>query len=137
MNATIQHLNPEGLLTNPAFSQVVTTQGNGKTIYIGGQNAVNAAHEIIGKDNIEVQTEQVLRNLITAIEAAGAAYEHVVKLTIYIRQGQNTYAAFQASQQFLGQLAHPPVITVLVVAGFAHPDFLVEIDAIAFVPDTK
>lgn len=37
MNGRIEHINPDGLMKNPAFSQVVTTLGNGKTIYIGGQ----------------------------------------------------------------------------------------------------
>ncbi len=49
MNQPIQHINSEGLFKSPAFSQIVTTQGNGKTIYIGGQNAVNAQSQIVGK----------------------------------------------------------------------------------------
>jgi hypothetical protein len=48
MNEKIQHINPAGLLNNPAFSQIVITEGNGKTIYIGGQNSVNAKREIVG-----------------------------------------------------------------------------------------
>jgi hypothetical protein len=49
MSNKIEHINPEGLSKNPAFSQIITTQGNGKTIYIGGQDAVNSNGEIIGK----------------------------------------------------------------------------------------
>ncbi|WP_214659246.1 hypothetical protein [Candidatus Formimonas warabiya] len=49
MEDKIQHINPDELMKNPAFSQIVLTQGSGKTIYIGGQNAVNARREIIGK----------------------------------------------------------------------------------------
>ena len=37
----MEHINPDGLIKNPAFSQIIATEGNGKTIYIGGQNAVN------------------------------------------------------------------------------------------------
>ena len=43
----MEHINPEGLIKNPAFSQIITTEGNGKTIYIGGQNAVNEKREIL------------------------------------------------------------------------------------------
>ena len=135
MNGTVQHLNPDGLMKNPAFSQVITTQGNGKTIYIGGQNAVNAAREIIGKGNLQAQTEQVMQNILIALEASGASFENVVKLSIHIAQGQNPVGAFQASQKFLNNLANPPVITVLIVVGFANPDFLIEIDLVAFVPE--
>ncbi len=41
-NKNIEYMNPDGLSKNPAFSQIVTTQGKGKTIYIGGQDSVNA-----------------------------------------------------------------------------------------------
>ena len=41
---------------------------------------------------------------------------------------------FQVSQKYLGQSATQPIVTVLFVAGLVHPDFLVEIDGIAFIP---
>jgi hypothetical protein len=52
MNSSIGHINPDKLAKNPAFSQVVVTQGSGKTVYIGGQNSVNQNHEIVGKGDI-------------------------------------------------------------------------------------
>lgn len=57
-----------------------------------------------------------------------------MKLTIYIVQGQDLNKAFQASQPFFSKLSNQPIITVLVVAGLANPDYLVEIEATAFVP---
>lgn len=132
---SIQYINPEGLSKNPAFSQVVTTQGKGKTIYIGGQDAVNAQREIVGRGDIAQQTEQVMKNLQTALSACGATFENLVKITIYIVQGQDLYRGFQASQKYLGNLKNPPAISGLFVAALANPDFLVEIDAIAFIPE--
>ncbi|MDD4374574.1 MAG: RidA family protein [Bacteroidales bacterium] len=135
MSDKIQHINPDGLYKNPAFSQVVTTQGNGKTIYIGGQDAVNAQGEVVGKGDITGQTEQVMKNLQTALSACGATFENIVKLSIYLVQGQDLYRGFQVSQKYFGNLTNPPVISVLIVAGLANPDFLVEIDATAFIPE--
>lgn len=135
MGSKVQYLNPEGLLRNPAFSQVVITQGNGKTIYIGGQDAVNAQRQIVGKGNIAEQTEQVMRNLQTALSACGATFDNLVKLSIYIVQGQDLYRGFQASQKYLGNIKNPPAITGFFVAALAHPDYLVEVDAIAFIPE--
>jgi enamine deaminase RidA (YjgF/YER057c/UK114 family) len=134
MNNQIQHLNPDGLFKNPAFSQIITTEGNGKTIYIGGQNAVNADREIIGKGNIQEQTEMAMKNIQTALAFCNATFENVVKLSIHVVQGQNPYGAFQASQKFMTGLTKMPTISVLIVAGLANPDFLIEIDAIAFIP---
>ena len=53
MNNQIQHVNPDGLSKNPVFSHIVTTQGNGKTVYTGGQDAVNAQGEIVGKATLQ------------------------------------------------------------------------------------
>ena len=135
MSKKIQYINPEGLSKNPAFSQVVTTQGNGKTIYIGGQDAVNPQGEIVGKGDIAEQTEQVMKNLQTALSACGATFDNLVKLTIHIVQGQDLYRGFQASQKYLGNLKNPPAITGFFVAALARPDYLVEVEAIAFIPE--
>src|SRR5690606_37659797 len=126
MKSKIEYLNPDGLLKSPAFSQVVTIQGTGKTIYVGGQDAVNAQGETIGKGDLAAQTKQVMLNLQAALSACGATLDHLVKLTIYVLPEQDLYKGFQAAQKFIGKLPHPPVISVLVVAGLAHPDFLVE-----------
>src|SRR5690606_9288453 len=135
MSKQIQYISPDGLLKNHAFSQVEITQVNGKTIYVGGQNAENAKREIIGKGNIDKQTEQVIENLKIALTAFGATFENLVKLTIHIVQGQDLQRGFQASQKYLGNLTNPPAITGFFVSALGHPDFLVEVDAVAFIPE--
>lgn len=131
----VQYSNPEGLLKNPAFSQAVVVQGSGKTIYVGGQDAVNAQGEIVGKGDIGKQTEQVMMNLHTALAACGASFDKLVKLTIYVVQGQDIMRGFQASQKYLGKLTNPPAISAVFVSALANPDFLVEVDAVAFIND--
>ena len=133
MENKMEHINPDGLIENPAFSQIIMTEGSGKTIYIGGQNAVNEKREIVGKDDIVKQTEQVMKNLEIALQSCGATFENLVKLNIHIVQGQNAYGTFQVSQKYLENM-NPPIITVTYVAGLINPDFLIEIDAIAFLP---
>jgi enamine deaminase RidA (YjgF/YER057c/UK114 family) len=135
MSNQVLYINPDGLFKNSAFSQIVTTQGNGKTIYIGGQNSVNTQREIVGNGDISEQTEQVMKNIQIALSACGATFENLVKLTIHIVQGQDLYRGFQVSQKYLGGLKNPPAITGFFVAALAHPHFLVEVDAIAFIPE--
>jgi enamine deaminase RidA (YjgF/YER057c/UK114 family) len=106
-----------------------------KTIYIGGQDSVNAQGEIIGKDNIKKQSEQVLNNLKIALESAGAKFENLIKLNIYIVHGNDPQPAFETSQKMMGKIRNPPAITVVFVSSLAHPDFLIEIDAIAVIPE--
>jgi enamine deaminase RidA (YjgF/YER057c/UK114 family) len=130
----VEFLNPEGLPRNPAFSNVVVVSGSVRTIYIGGQDAVDAEGNIVGIGDIAQQTEQVLRNLRTALEAAGAGPEHVVKWNVLIVDGQDFASGYAAFQRVWGDRPDPPVITAAAVKGLAHPDFLVEMDAIAVVP---
>jgi enamine deaminase RidA (YjgF/YER057c/UK114 family) len=133
----VQYINPEGLSKNPAFTNVIMVTGPVKTIYIGGQDAVDASGSIIGRDDIKLQTEQVLNNLQTALQAAGAAPEHVIKWNIYVVEGQPIQPAFEVFQRVWGRRVNPPVITMAFVSGLANPAFLVEIDAIAVVPVTS
>jgi enamine deaminase RidA (YjgF/YER057c/UK114 family) len=130
----VQHINPDGLNKNPAFTNVVVVTGPVKTIYIGGQDAVDAGGAIVGSGDIVRQTEQAFHNLQVALGAAGAGLEHVVKWNIFVVQGQPMLPAFEASQRIWGGRPNPPAITVACVAALAHPEFLVEIDAIAVVP---
>jgi enamine deaminase RidA (YjgF/YER057c/UK114 family) len=130
----VEFLNPDGLPQNPAFSNVAVVSGPVRTIYIGGQDAVDAERNVVGVGDIAAQTEQVLRNLRTALAAAGAGPEHVVKWNVLIVDGQDFTSGYAAFQRVWGDRPDPPVITAAVVKGLAHPDFLVEIDAIAVVP---
>jgi enamine deaminase RidA (YjgF/YER057c/UK114 family) len=135
MKGNVQHLNPAGLHKNPAYSQAVVVSGRARTIYVGGQNAVDASGNIVGKGDLRAQTEKALRNLETALAAGGAGLEHVVKWTVYVVHGQSLQAGLEAFQKVWGQRSNPPVISGLFVAALAQPDFLVEIDAVAVIPE--
>lgn len=135
VKGSLQHLNPDGLHKNPAFSQAIAASGSVRTIYIGGQNAVDSTGKIVGKGDMKAQSEQALMNVETALVAGGAKLEHVVKWNVYIVQGQSPLPGFEAFRRVWGDRPNPPTITALFVAGLANPDFLVEIDAIAVVPE--
>jgi enamine deaminase RidA (YjgF/YER057c/UK114 family) len=132
MKAEIQCINPDGLIRNPAFSQAIITSGEGNTIYIGGQNAVDGNGNVVGKNDFAAQTRQVMKNIDTALKACGASFDDVIKLSINILQGQDIQEGLKASQEFMGEGKKPPVVTVLFVVALGNPDFLLEIDAIAF-----
>jgi len=126
----IEHHNPAALHRNPAFSQVVTVRGMDAMVFVGGQNAVDAAGNIVG-ETLGEQTEQALRNVLAALASVKASQEHVVRLAIYLVQGHDAREAFGAAQRIWGM--HPTAITVLMVAALANPRFLVEIEATAAV----
>jgi enamine deaminase RidA (YjgF/YER057c/UK114 family) len=133
---SVQHLNPETLHHNPAFTQAVAVSGAVKTVYVGGQNAVDSSGAIVGKGDIAAQAEQVMKNIQAALAAGGASLEHVIKWNIYLVQGQPLQPGFEAFQRAWDGRPNPPTISMAFVAGLANPDFLLEIDAIAVVPLT-
>jgi len=129
---TIKRINPDTLHKNPAFTQVATVDSPAKFIFVGGQNGVNADGKIVGKD-IGSQAEQTYKNVIAALDAAGATLQDVFKMTIYIVQGQSLKEAFAAVQRVQKVWVEPPTVSVISVAGLANPDFLIEIEAVAAV----
>ncbi len=131
----IEYVNPETMHRNPAFTQMISVTGNHRTLYIGGQDAVNVKGEIVGRGDIGAQTTQVLENIQTLLAAGGAGPEHIVKWTLYLVQGQDMRAGFAAAMKFWGNRPNPPTISFAYVAGLANPDFLIEMDAVAVVPE--
>jgi len=135
LQGSVQYINPDGLPKNPAFTQVVAVSGPVKTVYVGAQLAVDASGAIVGKGDVAAQTEQIMKNLQTCLEAAGARPEHIVQWNIYIVQGQPIQAAFEAGMRWWGGRPNPPANSVMFVVGFPLlPDVLLAIDAVAAVP---
>jgi len=128
---TIRHINPEGLHRSPAFSQAVVVEQPTKTIYIGGQNGVDADGKIVGP-TLGEQSERVFRNLATILESEGASLANIVHWTIAVVAGESFEAGLAAFQRVWNRADPPPAITVHFVAALG-PGVLVEIDAVAVV----
>lgn len=79
MKSTIEFLNPDELLKNPAFSQIAVTNGTGATIYIGGQNAITKDLTIVGKGDIAAQTEYILNNIEIALRSCKSSLDDLLK----------------------------------------------------------
>lgn len=131
------HSNPEGLFDAKLYSQVITVSGNAKTIYIGGQNAINADGQLIGCNDYELQVRQALENVKIALASENATFNDVIKLTIYSVEGYDPLIGMKVFQQIVGRIENPPLLTILKVAGLANPLCLVEIDAIAVVEESE
>ena len=126
-----RHINPEGLHRSPAFSQAVVVEHPAKTIYIGGQNGVDADGKVVGT-TVGEQSAQIFRNLATILESEGAGLADIVHWRIAIVDGHTFEEGVAAFQQVWDRNDPPPAITVHTVAGLG-PDYLVEVDAVAVV----
>src|SRR5262249_42494513 len=92
---TVEHLNPEGLPRNPAFSQGVVVDTPSTTIYVGGQNGVDADGKVVG-DDLASQTRRALENVGTVLRAGGASLADVVHWRIVVVDGQSLQDGFAA-----------------------------------------
>jgi enamine deaminase RidA (YjgF/YER057c/UK114 family) len=124
-----QHINPDTLSRSRGYSQVVKVEN---TVYIAGQVSAGADGNVVGKGDPEAQVRQVWRNIEAAVKAAGGTLQNVAKTTTYVTNIQYA-AAVRKVREEVFQSSSPPTSTLLVVAGLASPDYMVEIEAIAVV----
>ena len=106
----------------------------GDTVFIAGQIALDPGGNPVGKGDIEAQTHQVYANLQAILEELGGSLDDIVKLTTYLTDRNHLDAFRRVRNRFLTD-AFPPN-TLLFVSGLAHPDCLVEIEAVAYLPGT-
>jgi enamine deaminase RidA (YjgF/YER057c/UK114 family) len=127
----IQHPRPDGLLHNPAFSQVVAASGR-RTIYTAGQVSIDERGALVGPGDLAAQTAQVMRNVGLALAAAGAGYADIVKITTYVvnYRPEDRAVIGKARAPFFAD-GTPPASTLVGVAALALPEWLVEIEAVA------
>ena len=123
---------PEQNLDND-LCQAVVTQG-GKTVWMRGQCPQNLddAKNINSHDPAE-QTHKVMQNIRQLVTEAGGEMAHVVKLVVYITDIRHREAVYRTMGEYIKGVH--PVCTGLVVQALARPEWLVEIDAIAVIPD--
>jgi enamine deaminase RidA (YjgF/YER057c/UK114 family) len=106
----------------------------GQMIYLSGQIALDPDRQLVGKEDLRAQIIQVFKNIQTALAAAGATFEDVLKLTYYIvdYKPEDRFVIREVRGQFLSS-ENPPASTLIGVQSLALPDLLIEIEAVAVV----
>jgi enamine deaminase RidA (YjgF/YER057c/UK114 family) len=125
-------INPEGLNRPPSYTQVVEVTGPGRTIYISGQLGTSPDGKLVGGD-FRVQAEQVFKNLQAALAAVGAGFADIVKLNSYLKHIADLPILRDVRTRYLDPEALP-ASTTLEAPGFARPEALLEIEAVAVLP---
>ncbi|MET9532393.1 MULTISPECIES: RidA family protein [unclassified Streptomyces] len=124
-------IRPQGSPPVNGYSHAVAFTG--AMVAVSGQVPVDGNGDPVGKGDPEAQVRRVYANLIAALEAAGSDLEHVVKLTVYLTD-LNDLGVFRKVRDEYQDATSPPACSLVRVAGLVHPDFRVEIDALAVVP---
>jgi enamine deaminase RidA (YjgF/YER057c/UK114 family) len=122
---------PEQKLDNDLCQAVVA---RGRTVFLRGQvgqdldSAVN-----VGIGDAAAQADQAMKNVQQLLVEAGARLEHICKITIYLTDPRYREPVYRTVGKWLRGVF--PVSTGLVVSALARPEWLVEVDVIAVIPD--
>ena len=108
----------------------------GNTIYLRGQIGQDLeTRESVGIGDVAVQAEQAMANIAMLLEEAGGELEDIVKIVVYLTDIRYREPVYRVIGRWLKGVF--PVSTGLVVSALARPEWVVEIDATAVVPDTR
>jgi enamine deaminase RidA (YjgF/YER057c/UK114 family) len=112
----------------------------GKLAFVAGQVALDADGELVGPDDLAVQTAQALRNLETVLRELGADWSDVVRLNWYLVDVTAIQTIRDVAETFLrpvlGERTNP-ASTLIQAAALFRPDALVEVDAVVALPEPE
>ncbi|MFI8929932.1 RidA family protein [Streptomyces sp. NPDC053474] len=123
---------PDGVAPATAYTHVVT--GTGRLVAVSGQLALDERGELVGAGDPAAQAMRVFENLRRCLAAAGATFDDVIKLTYFVTDMAHMSAVRAARDAHLDP-ARLPASSAMQVAALISPEFLMEIEALAIVPD--
>ena len=103
----------------------------GRTVYVSGQVAFDAEGNVVGEDDIKLQTETVLEHVKTVIEEAGGSMEDIVKVTVFITDMGLYDDIHEVRRRYFEEPF--PASSMVEVSALIDPRLLIEIEAVAVV----
>jgi enamine deaminase RidA (YjgF/YER057c/UK114 family) len=134
MDATApQFLSPASLPEPAGYSHVVSARP-ARVVWTSGQVAMDAEGTPAPPGDWEAQTRLAMENVGRALEAAGAGWADVVKLTFFVVDITALQTIRAVRDEFVAT-ERPPTSSLVQVAGLVRPDLLIEVEAVAFPAD--
>lgn len=118
---------------NGHFAQATTIEAKGKLVFVSGMTARTADGSIAGIGNVEEQTRQVCENLKAAMEAAGGSLDDIMRVDVYVRNIEHFPTIHKVRAEYFKSPV--PASTMVEVAKMVSPEYLIEISAIAVLPE--
>jgi enamine deaminase RidA (YjgF/YER057c/UK114 family) len=127
-----QFFSPDDLAPPVGYSHAVTLPA-GRLVWTAGQVALGPDGIVDPDASWEGQTRLAFANVGKALRAAGADWPDVVKLTIFVVD-VSALPTIRAVRDEFVDTRRPPTSSLVQVAGLVHPDWLIEIEAVAWLP---
>ncbi|TDD76755.1 RidA family protein [Actinomadura darangshiensis] len=129
----MRQIDVPGLAPGPGYSHAVSVDVPGRLVVLSGQIALDGEGNLVGAGDLEAQTRQVFANLEAALAAAGAGWEHVVRLGYFLRDASGVGVVRAVRADFV-PAGFSPAASLVEVSRLVRDDLLVEIEALAVVP---
>ena len=117
------------------FSHATAIEATGRLVFISGMTARLTDGSLAGVGDIEAQTRQVCENLKAAVEAAGGTMADICRVDVYIRNMEHFPIIHKVRREYFAEPL--PASTMVEVVKMTSPDALIEISAIAVIPEAK
>ena len=132
----ITRMQPDGLVVRRVgghvlYSHVVVAEP-GRLVLVSGQLSRDRDGTIVGKGDMRAQIRQVCENVKLALAAGGAGLDDVIKTNTYVTDIEEYFKHMDVRMAYFAAL---PTSTTVEVRRLAHPDLMVEIEAIARLAD--
>ena len=108
-------------------------EAKGRLVFISGMTARKPDGTIAGVGNIEAQTRQVCENVKAAVEAAGGSMADICRVDVYVRNMEHFDTIHKVRREYFPPPL--PASTMVEVVKMTSPDYLIEISAIAVIPE--
>lgn len=132
--SNVQLFNPPSLSAPKGYSHAaVVDLGTCKMVIMSGQVALDQQGNLIGKDDMEKQTEQVFQNIKAIVTESGGTMDNIVKLGYFTTDVSKIGAVRSVRDKFVNT-GHPPASTLVQVSKLFRDDVLIEIEATAIIP---
>jgi 2-iminobutanoate/2-iminopropanoate deaminase len=131
---TKQSIDPDGLAQPKGpYANLTVAPAGGALVFVAGTVAFGEDGEIVGVGDVVAQTEQVMKNVQVALEAGGASFDDVTKITMYMVDVRDYPKVAEVRRRYLREPF--PASTLIEVQALMYPELLVEIEAVAVVHD--
>jgi enamine deaminase RidA (YjgF/YER057c/UK114 family) len=128
--APIELRTPATLPAPNGYSHVATIPAGASLVWTSGQVPITADGELAPAGDWEAQTRLAMQNVGRALDAGGATWDDVVKLTIFVVDTTALPTVRAVRDEFI-DLQRPPTSSLVQVAGLFHPQLLIEVEAVA------
>ena len=115
------------------FSHATVIEATGRLVFVSGMTARRADGTIAGIGDVTAQTRQVCENLAAAMTAAGGSLDDICRVDVYVRNIEDFEKIHQVRREFFKPPL--PASTMVEVSKMVSSEYLIEISAIAVLPD--